>query len=82
MFYLSTVTGTHIIDTVAHTVGVVDSVGVGDRVSVGLADVVVVVVGVGCRVVACLGLCCCSAVGVCGAHSHVGGGGPLGVNNR
>ena len=75
---LSTVTCAHVVNAVAHAVGVVDSVGVGDRVCVGLADVVVVVVGVGRCVVGCLGLSCCSTVGVCGAHSHVRGWGPLG----
>ena len=76
---LSTVTGTHVVGAGANAVGVVHSVGVGDRVCVGLADVVVVVVGVGRRVAGCLGLSCCAAVCVCGAHSHVRGWGPLGA---
>ena len=76
---LSAVAGAHVVVAGADAVGVVDSVGVGDRVRVGLADVVVVVVGVGRRVAGCLGLSCCAAVGVCGAHCHVRGWGPLGV---
>ena len=76
---LSTVTCAHGVGAGAHAVGVVDWVGVGDRVCVGLADVVVVVVGVGRCVVGCLGLSCCPAVGVCGSHSHVRRWGPLGV---
>ena len=76
---LSTVTGAHVVGAGANAVGVVHSVGVGDRVCVGLADVVVVVVGVGRCVVGCLGLSCCPAVGVCGTHSHVRRWGPLGV---
>ena len=70
---LSTVAGTHVVVAGADTVGVVDSVGVGDGVGVGLADVVIVVVGVSRRVVGCLGLGRAPAVGVGGAHGHVSG---------
>ena len=72
---LSTGTGTDIVAAGTGAVSVVDSISVGDGVSVGLSDAVVVVVGVGGGVAGSLGLGGGPAVGVAGGHRHIGGRG-------